>query len=320
MRAAGTSVLISSAGRRVGLVRAFQEAVGPYGGRVITTDRQPELSAACQVSDVSLPVPEIGGLAFLEETLSIARTHGVGLVIPTLDTELALLAAARDDWATEGIHLSVSDPALITMCRDKRLTAQFFASLGVSPIREVSHELPRLVKPVSGSLSKDIHVIHDHGEMRPRLEDRTRFIHQELIDVTAYSEYTVDALYSRTGKLVCAVPRLRLEVRGGEISKGRTEKGPVLHSFRQLLSSLPQARGCLTIQFFHSLRHPDRPLVGIEVNARFGGGYPMSHAAGATFAAWIYNETTLGQELTYTEDWTDGMTFLRFDDQVAVSG
>ena len=58
MSVAVPNVLISSAGRRVGLVRAFQEAVGPHGGRVITTDQQPELSAACQFADVKVRVPK----------------------------------------------------------------------------------------------------------------------------------------------------------------------------------------------------------------------------------------------------------------------
>lgn len=317
MNAAGPNVLISSAGRRVGLVRAFQEAVRPLGGRVITTDHNPELSAACQLSDAYAPVPQIDDPAFLDATLSIAQSHGAGLVIPTLDTELAALASVWPEWSALGIHVSVPDADLVARCRDKRLTADLFQSLGISALKEVTDQFPRFVKPISGSLSQDIHVASSPEDLHPRLEDRAQFVHQELVDTNVYCEFTVDALYSRSGDLVCAVPRRRIEVRGGEISKGRTEKGHLLDMIRTRLARIPGARGCLTIQLFYA-ETMERPLIGIEVNARFGGGYPMSHAAGATFTHWLAEETLAGRPLEYREDWRDGLTFLRFDDQVAV--
>lgn len=317
MNVEGPNVLISSAGRRVGLVRAFQDAVGPLGGRVITTDNRPELSAACQLSDIHAQVPRIEDPGFLDATLSIAQSREVGLVIPTLDTELAELASVRSEWSAQGIHVSVPDAELTARCRDKRQTADLFDSLGISPLQEVTDQFPRFIKPISGSLSQDIHLAHSPRELQPRLEDRTRFVHQELVDTNVYTEYTVDALYSHSGDLVCAVPRRRIEVRGGEISKGRTEKGPLLEAIRARLARIPGARGCLTIQVFYA-ETVERPLIGIEVNARFGGGYPMSHEAGATFTHWLVDETLAGRPLQYRDDWRDGLTFLRFDDQVVV--
>lgn len=319
MTVAGPNVLISSAGRRVGLVRAFQEAVRSQGGRVIATDLYPHLSAACQVADVAAPVPRIGGPAFVDETLALALRQGAGLVIPTLDTELATYAGVRDAWAEKGVHISVSDPDFVAACRDKRRTASLFEGLGISPLREVDSEFPRFVKPLSGSLSADIHVVREPADLHPRVEDRTRFVHQELIDTDAYSEFTVDMLYSHSGALLIAVPRRRLEVRGGEISKGRTEKGALLEMIRDSMRNVPGARGCLAVQLFYSPDQANRPVIGIEINARFGGGYPMSHEAGADFASCLVNEQILGAVPTYWDDWQAGVTFLRYDEQVTLN-
>ncbi len=320
MRVAGPNVLISSAGRRVGLVRAFQEVLGPRGGKVVATDHRPEMSAACQVANRAVRVPLISDPEFTAATLAIAAEESVGLVIPTLDTELQTLATVRRAWADQGVHIAVSDPEFVAICRDKRRTAMWFESVGISALREVvADEFPRFVKPVAGSLSGDVHVVPSGADLPARLEDRHAFVHQELVDRRDYEEFTVDALYSGDSTLVCAVPRQRIEVRGGEISKGRTTKGRVLSLVVERLHRVPGARGCLTIQLFHS-PEAERELIGVEVNARFGGGYPMSHSAGARFSQWLVEETMEDRALHYRDDWADAMTFLRYDEHVLARG
>jgi carbamoyl-phosphate synthase large subunit len=49
-----------------------------------------------------------------------------------------------------------------------------------------------------------------------------------------------------------------------------------------------------------------------EINARFGGGYPLAHHAGATFARWLLEEA-VGLEPTCHNDWRDGVRMLRYD-------
>jgi carbamoyl-phosphate synthase large subunit len=299
------------------LVRAFQDAVAPLGGRVVATDSNPRLSAACQVADGLAEVPPIDDATFLGRTLAVAMENEIGLVVPTLDTELAPLAAVREEWLTNGVYVSVPDADVVATCRDKRLSAALFESLGISALREVDDEFPRFVKPVSGSLSADIHIVHEKADLPLRLTG-PGYVHQELVDRTIYREYTVDLLYSDHGDLRCAVPRRRIEVRGGEISKGRTERGPLLDHITLRMATLPGARGCLTLQVFHAPGVTQRPVIGIELNGRFGGGYPMSHAAGARFTHLLVDEVMRGRASASCDSWESGATFLRYDEQVRV--
>ncbi len=101
--------------------------------------------------------------------------------------------------------VSIPDVSFVEQCRDKRKTAQLFAGLGIEPLREVTDEFPRFVKPVAGSLSQDTHIVRTLSELDDRLKDATKFVHQELVDPAVYAEYTVDALYSIDGRLVSAV-------------------------------------------------------------------------------------------------------------------
>ncbi len=137
---------------------------------------------------------------------------------------------------------------------------------------------------------------------------------QELVP-SSWLEYTADLYYSKSGVLIGCVPRQRLEVRGGEISKGITRKDKVLHFLKNYLVNLRGARGVVTLQLFV---HPSREqILGIEINPRFGGGYPMSHAAGVDYPAMLIREYLLGEFLNYDEEWKSNLLMLRHDTMVA---
>jgi carbamoyl-phosphate synthase large subunit len=59
--------------------------------------------------------------------------------------------------------------------------------------------------------------------------------------------------------------------------------------------------------------HDDQVQV-IELNARFGGGYPVAHQAGANFIRLLIDQVE-GQESSSIE-WTDGLAMTRWDDAV----
>ena len=76
--------------------------------------------------------------------------------------------------------------------------------------------------------------------------------------------------------------------------------------------ALPQARG---VRCFQVIDDETRGPQVIEINARFGGGYPLAHHAGAQFANWLLQELA-GQAPAANDDWRDGVTMLRYDDAV----
>jgi carbamoyl-phosphate synthase large subunit len=105
-----------------------------------------------------------------------------------------------------------------------------------------------------------------------------------------------------------------LEVRGGEISKGITRRDGVIPLLEPCLERLQGARGCLTVQVF---ANPERTrLRGVEINPRFGGGYPLSHAAGAAFPELLIREWLLGQRPEPNNSWQADLLMLRHDAMV----
>jgi carbamoyl-phosphate synthase large subunit len=83
-----------------------------------------------------------------------------------------------------------------------------------------------------------------------------------------------------------------------------------------IAEALPGARGPLSIQCFLA---PDGAVRVTEINARFGGGYPLTHQAGARFTDWMVEEF-LKLPVRPCDDWTDNLTMLRYDREVFLTG
>ena len=74
-----------------------------------------------------------------------------------------------------------------------------------------------------------------------------------------------------------------------------------------------------TLQVFKSRKKDE--IIGIEINPRFGGGYPLSYCAGANFPKWIIEEYLLNNfNDDYFENWNDNLLMIRYDQEIIVNG
>lgn len=315
------NILITSAGKRVALTRYFKEVLMKFfpEAKVFTTDMNPEMAPAGYVSDECFKVPKVTDSKYSELLLHICEENDVGMVIATIDTELLLLAELREIAAEKNIHVIVSNKPFITMCRDKRNTGDFFEKHMVRVPKEVDKynpTFPLFAKPYDGSLSTNLHYIKKADELTQEILDDEKLLFMEYIDNKVYKEYTVDMYYGRDNKVKCIVPRERIEVRAGEINKGRTAKNEIVDFIKEKFDYIEGCVGCICMQlFFHPETHD---MVGIEINPRFGGGYPLSYMCGGNFPELLIREYFLDQRVDYFDNWKDGMLMLRYDDAIYV--
>jgi carbamoyl-phosphate synthase large subunit len=316
------TVLITSAGRRNQLIGCFRRSAETLSLklRVLAADLRPELSSACAQADAGFKVPRCTAPDYIPALLRLCETEKVDLLVPTIDPELTVLSRAREEFAAIGTRVVVSAPEVTMLAQDKFGTAELLKRAGVSTpktlwLRDYLAEPERLANPViakpnAGSASV--------GIVRPKcfsdLEDlpAERYIVQEMWQG---AEYTVNVFFDGEGRLRCAVPHLRIEVRAGEVAKGRTERHPdLIAAAHRLAAALPGAWGPLC---FQAILRPDGGFCVFEINARFGGGYPLAHEAGACFAQWLLEEVT-GRSCSANDQWVSGLTMLRYDAAVFV--
>ncbi len=312
------SIYVSSAGRRVELMRCFRDAADRLGIdlRIVAGDLAPELSPACCEADVAIKTPPCSSPDFLDVVMDACVRHDVRLVVPTIDPELILYSRMRDEFAARGITVAVSAESVVDLARDKLVTANWLqqrgfstpVTIGLDELRRAPTSIawPLLLKPKAGSASKGIYVaktIDDLGD--PELDDA--YVAQTLL---TGQEYTTNVFFDQEGMFRAAVPHIRYEVRAGEVSKGETVRNAALIAIaEQLGQQLTGARGALC---FQSIIGADGTASIFEINARFGGGYPLAHRAGARFAEWLLAEC-VGAPVDYAHEWKSGLRMLRYD-------
>lgn len=317
------TLLVSSAGRRVELLQAFRSAAQSLDLdlRVIATDLDPEWSAACRLADSRFAMPRADSAGFIPALLELCRTEAVDLVVPTIDTELQAMSEASADFAAIGTRLAVSAPDFVAMARDKAATALALAAAGLptprtATLAEVradpsSWTFPVMVKPNHGSAGRSISVAQTPEDL-PRTESEPLIVQELLVG----AEYTINMFFDQHGKAHCVVPHRRVRTRAGEVEKGVTERHAELCAIGwQLAEKFDGVRGTICFQAIVTERGP----FVFEINARFGGGYPLAHEAGAQCARWLLEEVA-GLPCTAADTWHEKVTMLRYDAAVFFRG
>lgn len=314
------NILLTSVGRRVALLKEFRQSMRTSNlmGKIVATDLKKSAPASF-LADAFELVPRIDDPLYVESLIEVCTRHQIDLLIPLIDTELCLLSLHRQRFSDLGVKLLVSSTATNEICYDKKQTSKFFQAIGVNTpkIYELSEveewHFPLLVKPASGSSSVGVYRVSDRKE----LEFFTSYVKDAIIqELIVGEEYTIDVLVDLDGKALSIVPRLRIETRAGETSKGMTVKNPdLIAAAKHVVESLPGAIGCITVQCF---LQSNGDISSIEINPRFGGGYPLSYQAGADFPSWILQLLNGKRPDVSIDQWEDNLVMLRYDDAVFV--
>jgi len=319
------NILISSAGRRVGLLACFRDSIARSGvDRAVIAIDSGSSAPAAFMDEPAYRVPRCTDPGFLDAVLRLCEKHQVGVVIPTIDTELSVYAVALEKFADAGVAVCISDPSAVQICGNKIATHEWLVAKGFPTVRQSdlhsalrdpsSWPVPLIVKPSNGSASRGVRRISTRLELEALPQTSDGYVVQEI---AAGREFTINVYVNRSGECICAIPHWRMEVRAGEVSKGLTVKDRRLMDLaRAVAEALPGAYGPLNVQCF---MEESGAIRIIEINARFGGGYPLAHRAGGRFTDWLLDELE-GKRLTYCDDWIDDLAMLRYDQAVFVSG
>jgi len=318
------NVLFSSSGRRVELISFFKKE----GFTTFTVDSDPT-APSLYVVDKGIIVPRVADNPgkYVEVLLSICKKEHIKVIVPLIDPELIVLAKVKEKFLDIGTTILLSSYASVKIAAGKYETYNFCKEAGLfAPetlileneglAKEVIPQdiFPALLKPRYGSAGKGIVKCPDINWFN--FFSSKQNIHEYVLQkYVSGEEITIDIFGNGTGKLISAVQRKRLKIRGGEVERGITVKYPELFEDSIKFAKKFKPFGPVNIQCFYN-KH-DKKRFYTEINARFGGGYPLAYHAGANFPKYIkalLSGNTL--ESMIGDDYKEGLVMSRFDEAI----
>lgn len=313
-------ILFTSVGRRVELMQEFRSAAQElklqtelYGADMTET------APALRFCDHTVIVPRIKDDAYIPTLLENCKNYHIDAVIPTIDTDLLLLAKTKGEFEKIGTTVIVSDEDKIKLCRDKRLTSAYFVSVGllapmpVDDFKMYSGGYPAFIKPKDGSSSVFAYKVNSPEELESMAKQVPDYIIQPFIDGV---EYTVDVFCDFNGNPVYITPRIRLATRSGEVLKTEiSQDETIISEIKQLLKDYRPC-GAITVQLIRQ-KETNKDYY-IEINPRYGGGAPLTMRAGANSAKAILR-LLAGEQIGYQPYAAENnAVYCRFDQSIRV--
>ncbi len=315
------NILFTCIGRRVSLLSSFRAAAKQLrlNALFFGTDTT-ALSSAFQLCDKKFLVKPVTHRNYIKQLLEIVKTNKVKLLVPTVDLDLKLLAKNKSKFSALGCFVLVSSPEVVDICQDKRKTFQFLKKNNFDTPVTMSAKTalakkklnwPYFLKPWDGYAGRGIAKVENRRELLFFSKKIPNCLVQEFVEG---SEYTCDVYVDFNMKVRCVVPRKRIEVRTGEVSKGQVVKNSrIMNKAVEVVEKLGAGPGVITLQLF--LTEGDK-VKFIEVNPRLGGGVPLSIKAGADFPKWILQELVGRRTNIRFDGFKENLVMLRYDSEV----
>lgn len=318
------NILLTSVGRRSYLVEYFKDALGDAGK--VHVANSSAISPAFLVADCSVVTPLIYDENYIPFLLEYCKKNEIGAVISLFDIDLPILAQNRNEFENIGVNIVVSDYETIEICNDKWNTYKYLKKIGFnvprtfvslsdvySAINNEEISYPLMVKPRWGMGSIAVYEAENENELNVFYKKAKRNIqntylkYESIIDLEQSiliqeklkgQEYGLDVINDLECKYITTIPKLKYAMRSGETDCAVTVEDKNLKLLGEKVANAMKHRANLDVDVFKV----DEKYYVLEMNARFGGGYPFSHMAGVNLplaiVKWIRKESVDKQLLT----------------------
>lgn len=302
------NILLTSAGRRTYMVDWFKEALS---GKGLVFASNSSMSPALLSADEYVLTPLIYDAGYIDFLKDYCREKEISLIVPLFDIDLPVLSKHRDEFAESGVTVLVSDMSVLSACNDKyEMSTRLWKEKIRCPhtvlsVREALLSLktmimsfPVIVKPRFGMGSVSVIKAFDKDELKAAVSMCRRGIEDSYLryesapypnesviiqELREGDEYGLDIINDLSGNFIRTVVKRKLAMRAGE-----TDEALILGPSDKEYETLFELGKRISESFRH-IGNMDVDVIMqssnmwpyvIDMNARFGGGYPFSHMAG----------------------------------------
>lgn len=296
------NVLLTSVGRRSYLVEYFKEAIGNTGK--VHVSNSTALTPAFSVADKAVVTPLIYDERYIPFLASYCKENSIDAIISLFDIDLPILSQNKKMFEGIGVQVIVSDESVISICNDKFKTYNFLIQNGFnSPktyiylenvfeaIKNNEIKYPLIIKPRWGMGSIGIFEAENEEELKILFKKSVKSIKNSYLKHESNhnlnesviiqeklngQEYGLDVINDLNKVYKNTIVKIKHAMRSGETDCSETVNNVELKKLGNEISDKLGHIANLDVDVFLV---DNIPYV-LEMNARFGGGYPFSHMAG----------------------------------------
>lgn len=306
------NLLFTSVGRRSYLLKYFRDAMEECD-RIFAANST-ALNPAFLQADESIVTPTIYDSDYIPFLLRYCKEKNISALISLFDIDLLILAANKEKFAEIGTKVIVSDVDFVDICNDKWKTFVFLQSHCFNvpktylnlidvykDLRRNELNFPLIVKPRWGMGSISVYQADNENELKIfyskiKKEIQTSYLKYESannIDESVIiqekiigQEYGLDVMNDLEGEYKNTSVKKKISMRSGETDCAITVEDDDLKIIGEKIANISHHIGNLDIDVF---KDKEKKIYILEMNARFGGGYPFSHLAGVDLPKAIIN-------------------------------
>ncbi|WP_193105097.1 ATP-grasp domain-containing protein [Brachybacterium sp. FME24] len=338
------TIVIGSAGRRLYLIDWFREAFAALGldGSVVVTENDPWSSAA-SYGDVARQLPRYSDPAYAVELLDLVEDLRPRLYVSVNDYELMHLHVRSDlaeQLRSRGVLVPGVSPRWQLDCADKLRMAHQLDEIGVrtpatvrggdreaiTAMADQTEEV--VVKHRFGSGSSGLAIVPARAAMAAvetaarsapatgrDLEPDDRVIVQPRVLGVEHGVDIVGDLRD-AGALRAVLARRKLRMRAGETDQAVTVDPAPFRRNAELIARAAGLTGLVDVDMFLD---DDEGATVIDINPRFGGGYPFVHLAGADVPRYYLTQAFGIEDDEAWRDYATGVVSAKYE-SVRVTG
>ena len=311
------NVLLTSVGRRGYLVNYFKEALSGIGKVYVSNSS--DISPAFNYADASVVTPIIYDEGYIEFLLDYCFKNGIKAIISLFDIDLPVLSRNKEKFEEFGIKIIVSDIETVMICNDKYKTYNFLKNNNFNvkktylskseALKDIARGIinyPLIIKPRWGMGSISVLQVDNEEELNILYNKTLKNIKDTYLKYEANEdiensiliqekikgqEYGIDIINDLEGNYVNTIVKKKLAMRSGETDCAVVVENEEIEKLGAQISKLLRHVANLDVDLFIE----DGKIYVLEMNARFGGGYPFSHKAGVDLPKaiinWVFNQS-----------------------------
>ena len=311
------NVLILSCGTRCLLVDYFKKKENGFN-QVVVTDCSLNAPALYR-ADKYYIVPPMCEPSYLSFIFKICETEKINMVLPLHEDELLLIAEHNGEFVKRNIVPIVSPIGIIQLCRDKYSLYNRMKEIGIPVLytgligekKQIIEEygFPLFMKPRYGAGSISSLVINKEKAIDGNVENDTKeFVIQPYIDGEEYGvNFYVDI---KSGELIDVFVMKKIRMRAGETEKSISIHETTIERMVKKICDNILFRGPIDMDV---IKKGNEYFV-LDINPRFGGGYPHTHSCGVNFVKKLANNAKGIRNVPGKCNYKEGLIALRYMD------